>query len=95
MMTLERCCVELVVKKKDVRGYKANEMKCGLLFICLLLPLPSWRFLLIIIYTVLSLISLTYCGEPVVRTLAAPDTSRVTKLFFLFHFARNTFTLNY
>lgn len=71
-------------KKKDVRGYKANEMKCGLLFICLLLPLPSWRFLLIIIYTVLSLISLTYCGEPVVRTLAAPDTSRVTKLFFCF-----------
>lgn len=37
-----------------------------------------------IIYTVLSLISLTYCEEPVVRTLAAPDTSRVMKLFFFF-----------
>lgn len=79
--------MELVVKKKeekDVRGYKANEiMKCGLLFICLFLPLPLWRFFFII-YTVLSLISLTYCEEPVVRTLAAPDTSRVMKLFFFF-----------
>lgn len=55
-------------KKKDVRDYNANEIKmeCGLLFICLLPPLRRGEFFFIL-YTVSSLISLTYCEEPVVK----------------------------